>query len=53
MERFDLSADRAFAVLVRLVSHQNVKLHRVASQLVSTRTVPSSPGGVQEDLGQL
>uniref|UniRef100_UPI001F291CB7 GAF and ANTAR domain-containing protein n=1 Tax=Ornithinimicrobium cerasi TaxID=2248773 RepID=UPI001F291CB7 len=42
MERFDLSADRAFEVLVRLSSHQNVKLHRVASQLVETRTIPSS-----------
>lgn len=40
MERFDLSADRAFEVLVRLSSHQNIKLHRVATQLVETRDVP-------------
>ncbi len=42
MERFDLSADRAFEVLVRVSSHQNVKLHRVASQLVAPRTIPGS-----------
>lgn len=42
MERFNLSADRAFQVLVRVSSHQNIKLHRVASQLVSTRAVPGS-----------
>lgn len=40
MERFGLSADRAFGVLVRLSSQQNLKLHRVASQLVETRAVP-------------
>ena len=42
MERFDLCADRAFEVLVRVSSQQNIKLHRVASQLVATRTVPGS-----------
>lgn len=40
MERFDLSADQAFVVLVRFSTHQNIKLHRVASQLVATRRVP-------------
>lgn len=36
----DNTADRAFEVLVRLSSHQNVKLHQVARELVATRKVP-------------
>ncbi len=42
MERFDLSADEAFQVLIRFSTHQNIKLHRVATQLVATRKIPSS-----------
>ena len=40
MERFDISADQAFAVLRRVSSHSNVKLNRVAEQLVQTRETP-------------
>jgi GAF domain-containing protein len=40
MERFDLSADRAFGVLTRLSQHKNVKLRRLAEQIVETRTLP-------------
>ena len=41
MERFDISAERAFAVLRRVSQERNVKLHRVAEELVNTRRVPS------------
>lgn len=44
MERFDLSAERAFDVLARFSSHQNIKLHQVATQLVSSRQVPPPEG---------
>lgn len=40
MERFDISAERAFAVLRRVSQERNVKLHRVAEELVDTRRVP-------------
>lgn len=40
MERFDISADQAFAVLRRVSSHSNVKLNRVAEELVRTRETP-------------
>ena len=40
MERFDISAEQAFAVLRRVSSHSNVKLNRVAEQLVLTRETP-------------
>ena len=39
MERFDLDADQAFAVLRRYSQHHNVKLHLVAERLISTRTL--------------
>ncbi|UFN45124.1 GAF and ANTAR domain-containing protein [Nocardioides okcheonensis] len=39
-ERFDLSSDQAFAVLKRLSSHQNVKLARIAEQIVETGHLP-------------
>lgn len=42
MERFDLTADRAFQVLVRVSSHQNIKLHNVAGELVTTRNMPKA-----------
>jgi GAF domain-containing protein len=37
MERFDLDPARAFSVLARLSSHQNVKLRDVANELVQNR----------------
>jgi GAF domain-containing protein len=40
MERFELTADRAFGVLIRLSKHKNVKLRQLAEQIVDTRTVP-------------
>jgi GAF domain-containing protein len=39
-ERFGLTSDQAFAVLARTSSHQNLKLHRVAQQLVDTGRLP-------------
>ena len=46
MERFDLSADQAFAVLRRYSQDRNIKLRRVAEQIVSTRQLPGeiAPG---------
>jgi GAF domain-containing protein len=46
MERFDLSADQAFAVLLRYSQDNNVKLRAVADRLVETRELPmtSHPG---------
>ena len=41
MERFGITADRAFDVLRRVSQHRNQKLNRVAEQLVSTRETPS------------
>lgn len=41
MERFDLSATQAFAVLRRVSQHRNVKLNRVAADLVQTRKIPT------------
>lgn len=40
MERFDLSADQAFAVLLRYSQDNNVKLRVVADRLVETRQLP-------------
>jgi hypothetical protein len=42
MERFDLSADRAFGALSRLSQHKNVKLRQLAEQIVQTRTLPKA-----------
>jgi GAF domain-containing protein len=42
MERFELTADRAFSVLIRLSKHKNVKLRQLAEQIVETRTVPKA-----------
>jgi GAF domain-containing protein len=39
MERFDMDADQAFAVLRRYSQDHNVKLHLVAERLISTRTL--------------
>ncbi|TDE16021.1 GAF and ANTAR domain-containing protein [Jiangella asiatica] len=40
MERFDLDADRAFALLRRYSQHKNVKLRNVAQQVIDTRQLP-------------
>jgi len=40
MERFDIDAVRAFALLTRLSSTQNVKLRDVAARMVLTRRIP-------------
>ena len=42
MERFDLSADQAFAVLLRYSQDNNVKLRVVADRLGDTRELPGS-----------
>jgi AmiR/NasT family two-component response regulator len=34
MERYELTDERAFAFLARLSSHRNVKLRRVAQEVV-------------------
>jgi len=41
MERFDLDADQAFAVLLRYSQHRNLKLRAVAELLVKQRQLPS------------
>lgn len=40
MERFELNADQAFAVLVRYSQDNNLKLRKVADILVETRKLP-------------
>ena len=40
MERFDIDADRAFAVLKRYSQDNNTKLRDVAQQLIDTRKLP-------------
>jgi GAF domain-containing protein len=42
MERFNLDADRAFAVLRRYSQDNNVKLREVAQRLIDTRQLPST-----------
>jgi hypothetical protein len=44
MERFDLDEDRAFAVLRRVSQAQNVKLFKIAEELVRTRKTPGGEG---------
>lgn len=41
MERFDIGADQAFALLRRVSSQRNVKLNRLAEELVRTRVTPT------------
>lgn len=43
MERFDLTDDQAFAVLLRYSQDNNVKLRVVADRLVETRQLPIAP----------
>ena len=45
MERFEIDADRAFAVLRRVSQTTNVKLRAVAEELVRTRATPGSEEG--------
>jgi AmiR/NasT family two-component response regulator len=40
MERFDLTADQAFAVLLRYSQDNNLKLRAVAETLIETRELP-------------
>jgi AmiR/NasT family two-component response regulator len=47
MERFSLSEDEAFDLLVRLSSEQQMKARDIAAELVRTRRLP--PGSVSED----
>jgi GAF domain-containing protein len=51
MERFELTADQAFAVLLRYSQDNNVKLRVVADRLVETRELPMQglPGPDVED----
>ena len=41
MERFDLSATQPFAVLRRVSQDRNIKLNRVAADLIRTRKTPT------------
>lgn len=43
MERFDMDADRAFAVLRRYSQDTNKKLRDVALELIETRRLPGAP----------
>ncbi|MET1133172.1 MAG: GAF and ANTAR domain-containing protein [Aeromicrobium sp.] len=43
MERFSLSDEQAFAVLLRYSQHTNTKLRIVADQIVTERTLPIQP----------
>jgi GAF domain-containing protein len=43
MERFDLDADHAFAILRRYSQTHNIKLRDVAQHLINTRKLPTSP----------
>ena len=43
MERFDLTADQAFAVLRRYSQDHNLKLNEVARRLLETRSLPDEP----------
>jgi len=42
MERYNIDPARAFALLTRLSSHQNVKLRDIATEIVRTRLVPQA-----------
>jgi GAF domain-containing protein len=49
MERFDLDADRAFAVLRRYSQDHNIKLRAVAQRLVDTRKLPATAQDLDQD----
>ena len=42
MERYDLTEDQAFQVLLRYSQHNNIKLREVAEELVATRSLPGA-----------
>ena len=48
MERFDIDADHAFAVLARYSQTGNQKLRKVAEHLVTHRRLPDDPGSSTE-----
>lgn len=48
MERFNIDADRAFAVLRRFSQQHNVKLRDVAEQVVESRRLPSTSSAGSE-----
>jgi len=43
MERYAITADRAFLILTRISQDSNRKLFDVASTIVSTRAIPQPP----------
>jgi GAF domain-containing protein len=47
MERYKITADRAFLVLVRVSQQTNRKLHQVAAELAQTGTLPEVPRAQQ------
>jgi GAF domain-containing protein len=49
MERFDLNADQAFAVLLRYSQDNHMKLRVVADQLAETQELPSALTSVPND----
>jgi GAF domain-containing protein len=51
MERFDMDADRAFAVLRRYSQDHNRKLRDVALELIETRRLPTYPEGGEPGAG--
>lgn len=42
MERFGIDSDKAFAVMQRVSADTNVKLHKIAAELVRTRQTPGA-----------
>jgi GAF domain-containing protein len=48
MERFDLTADQAFAILRRYSQDHNIKLNKVARDLIATRQLPGPRQPVRE-----
>lgn len=49
MERFDLAAEHAFGVLVRISQETNRKLHEIADELVADRRADRLPGTRRPD----
>jgi hypothetical protein len=46
MERFDLDADQAFAVLRRYSQEANRRINEIVVEIVSTRQIPDSIRGL-------
>lgn len=51
MERYHIDAVRAFALLTRLSSHQNVKLRHIAAEVVRTHELSAAPEQGPRDTG--